>query len=183
MSQLPFAISTKSWLDLNENEKRFFEDESCLHPSQIEHIQLLKPAAARRFTTWAFSSIPSGFPDYDGGYPNKCKISIHDSWNDETSIQKIREWLHSLGIPLARDVHLIYDFDCVVQTKWNVVVRYWEKFAWSVGYAMTCIDHTLRWACCFHHEDVIVFESYFPLTLAQLTTSLPVSLLLLLLAQ
>ena len=38
-----------------------------------------------------------------------------------------------------------------------LVVRYWDAFAWPVGYAMLAVDHTLQWACCFHHEDVIAF--------------------------
>jgi hypothetical protein len=39
------------------------------------------------------------------------------------------------------------------------VVRYWDAFAWNVGDAMIAVDHTLGWACCFHHEEFFVFGS------------------------
>lgn len=45
----------------------------------------------------------------------------------------------------------------VVQTTWRMVVRYWDAFAWSVGFKMIAVDQTLRWACCFHDEELIVF--------------------------
>jgi hypothetical protein len=68
--------------------------------------------------------------------------------------------LFDRGIPFRRTAYLLYEQDQVVQATWRMVVRYWNAFAWSVGYAMMAVDHTLQWACCFHHEDVIVFGSH-----------------------
>ena len=71
---------------------------------------------------------------------------------------EVRQWLYARGVPFRRVVSLIYERNRVVRTTWGMVVRYWDAFTWSAGYAMYAVDHTQQWAC-FHHESVVVFGS------------------------
>src|SRR5262249_8479393 len=104
--------------------------------------------------------IPSGWPDRtDQRFEHEELVSVHACWNDPVRRAEVGRWLFKRGIPIRRTVYLMYERDQVVQTTWRMVVRYWDAFAWRVGYAMIAVDHTLLWACCFHHEDLIVFGS------------------------
>jgi hypothetical protein len=161
--QLPFAVSIRPWSDLPEQERAFFcfgDDSLPLHPDHAAQIALLAPADADRMASWAFGAIPPGWPDRtDQRFESEEQLVIHRPWNDPVRRAEVRRWLFDRGIPFRRTVYLMYERSQVVQTTWRMVVRYWEAFAWSVGYAMVAVDHTLQWACCFHHEEVIVFGS------------------------
>ncbi|MFN0019833.1 MAG: hypothetical protein ACKVP0_16370 [Pirellulaceae bacterium] len=161
--QLPFPISTRPWSELSERERGFFGFGDAylpLHPNHAAQIALLASADVQRLTSWASTSIPAGWPDRtEQRFPFEEKKSVCDCWNDEVRRAEIRHWLFERGIPLRRTVYLIYEKDRVVQTTWRMVVRYWDAFSWSVGYAMIGMDHMLQWACCFHHEEFIVFGS------------------------
>jgi hypothetical protein len=159
--RLPFPVSVRPWGELCQRDRRFF---GCggrylpPHPDHAAQIGLLVPADAERVATWAFAAIPPGWPDLtDQRFGQEECLQIGDCWNDETGRAAVRRWLFRRGVPFGRVVYLLYERDRVVQTTWRMVVRYWDAFAWSVGYAMVAVDHTLQWACCFHHEDVIVF--------------------------
>jgi hypothetical protein len=161
--RLPFPVSTRPWAELSERDRSFFsfdDDYLPLHLNHAAQIGLLAPADAGRVVAWAFAAIPPGWPEHtDQRFEHEERLSIGASWNDETRRAEVRRWLFGRGVPFRRTVYLLYERDQVVQTTWRMVVRYWDAFAWSVGYAMVAVDHTLQWACCFHHEDVIVFGS------------------------
>jgi hypothetical protein len=163
--QLPFAVSSRSWSELSEEERDFFcfEDEYLpLHPNHAAQIALLIPDDARRLTSWLFSAVPEAWSEWNRTsrrFKSKDSLSIRESWNT-AGVAKVRRWLFNCGIPLQRVVYLIYEPNRVVQTTWRMLVRYWDAFAWSVGIAMVAVDHTLQWACVFHHEDVIRFASH-----------------------
>jgi hypothetical protein len=161
--QLPFSISLRTWSELPEQERDFFcfEDEYLLlHPNHAAQIALLAPADAARLASWAFAAIPPGWPDRTNErFQFEEHRSTHECWIDPARRAEVRHWLFDRGLPFRRTVYLIYERDRVVQTTWRMVIRYWDAFAWPVGYAMLVVDHTLDWACCFHHEDVIVFGS------------------------
>jgi hypothetical protein len=160
---LPFPISTRAWLELREEDRGFFcfgDEHLPLHPNHAAQIELLDAKSAERLSTWAFTAIPQGWPDSNEvKYAAEETFSIADGWNDSTRRSEVREWLFQRGVPFQRAVYLLHERNRVVRTTWKMVVRYWDAFAWSVGYAMIVVDHTMEWACCFHHEDVIVFGS------------------------
>src|SRR5204862_1347842 len=143
----PIPIIARPWPELSERERGFFSFGDAylpLHPNHAAQIALLNPADAQRVSQWAFASIPSGWPDRtDQRFEFEEKKSVSGFWNDDMRRAEIRQWLFERGIPFRRSVYLIYEQDRVVQTTWRMVVRYWDAFAWSVGYAMFAVDHTL----------------------------------------
>lgn len=160
--RLPFPITVRPWDVLAEDELSFaFADEYLpLHPNHSAQFGLLLPADAARLRVWAGVSIHRGWPDLtEQRYAFEETLSVSDCWNDAERRAAVRRWLYQRGIPFRRTVYLLYD-ERVVQTTWRMVVKYWDALAWSVGYAMYAIDHTQQWACCFHHEDCIVFGSH-----------------------
>jgi hypothetical protein len=160
---LPFGVSRRPWSELTEAEREFFsfDDEYLpLHPNHAAQIAVLDPADGTRVASWAFAAIPTGWPDRtDQRFEFEEHRRLDDSWDDPVRRAEVRDWLFRRGLPLRRTVYLLYERDRVVETTWRMVIRYWDAFAWCVGYAMFAVDHTLEWACCFHHEDVIVFGS------------------------
>ena len=156
---LPFPLNTQNWHELSDSETFFFAEPECLISSHAAQIHLLNKLDARRFSHWALNALPVGWPDHSG-FLIEHRLNIQNKWNKEKDIQEVRQWLHDLQIPFAQTIYLIYDFDQVVQTTWKLLVRYWDQFAWSIGYAMTCVDETQQWACTFHHEDMILFGSH-----------------------
>jgi hypothetical protein len=160
---LPFTISSRPWQELSEKARSFFCEDLAppLCPEHAAQISLLAPADAARLFSWAAWSIPAGWPDRtEDRFEHEELLSVYDCWNDEAGRASVARWLFNRGIPFRRTVYLMYERDRVVQTTWRMVVRYWKAFAWSVGYDMIAVDHTLQWACCFHHEDVFVFGSH-----------------------
>jgi hypothetical protein len=162
--RLPFPVLVRPWDELPEPDRGFFcfaDEYLPLHPSHAAQIGLLSPADAARVTEWAFAAVPPGWPDRTAArFEQEAERVVRDCWNDPVRRAEVRRWLFERGIPFRRTVYLLYDRERVVQTTWRMVVRYWDAFAWSVGYAMVSVDHTLGWVCCFHHEDVIVFGSH-----------------------
>ena len=162
--RLPFPVSVRPWDVLPEDDRGFFcftDDYLPLHPNHAAQIGLLTPADAARLTEWAFAAIPPGWPDRtERRFEQETLLTVRDCWNDPARRSDVRRWLYERGVPFRRTVYLIYERNRVVQASWRMVVRYWDAFAWSVGYAMVAVDHTLQWACCFHHEDVFVFGSH-----------------------
>jgi hypothetical protein len=162
--RLPFPVSARPWPELPERDRSFFsfaDDYLPLHPHHAAQITLLDPADAGRVTDWAFAAIPPGWPDLtDQRFEHEHQRSVRGCWDDAGRRAEVRRWLADRGVPFRRTAYLLYAPHRVVQATWRMVVRYWDAFAWSVGYAMVAVDHTLQWACCFHHEDMIVFGSH-----------------------
>lgn len=160
--RLPFPVSARPWASLSEPERAFFcfdDDYLPLHPNHAAKIGLLTSADAVKVTDWAFGTIPPGWPERGARFGREEHLNVQDCWNDERRRDDVREWLSQRGVPFATVVYLVYD-NWVVETTWQMVVRYWDAFAWSVGYAMVAVDHTLQWACCFHHEEFIHFGRF-----------------------
>ena len=164
--RLPFRVSTRPWDELTDDERGFFcfqDDYLPLHPNHAAQIELVVPDDAKRLSAWAFSAIPHGWPDRDAqAFAHETSLNVRDCWDGERGAD-VRKWLFDRGVPFGRTVYLLYERDRVVRTTWRMVVRYWDAFAWSVGYAMIAVDHNLKWACCFHHEDVFIFGSHAPM--------------------
>jgi hypothetical protein len=164
--RLPFSVAVRPWDDLAGSDRFFFCFEGAylpLHPNHAAQIGLLERADAARVSAWAYSGVAPGWPDRtERRFAREARCLVRDSWNDAGRRAEVRRWLFERGVPFRRVVYLLYERDRVVQTTWRMVVRYWDAFAWSVGYAMLVVDHTLRWACCFHHEDVFVFGTHEP---------------------
>ncbi len=158
----PFPVPTRFWPDLSERDRSFFCGDHYL-PLPASHagqIALVLPPDNSRLAAWAFSGIPPGWPDRRGaGFEHQALLNVADCWDDTARRADVTRWLFNHGIPFRQTVYLVYERDRVVQTTWRMVVRYWDAFAWQVGYAMLAVDHTLQWACCFHHEEMFVFGS------------------------
>ena len=56
----------------------------------------------------------------------------------------------------------IYFFciDRIILTSWKILVKYWDAFAWSVGFAMYAFDTSMNWICEFNHEDTIAYSAF-----------------------
>lgn len=163
VGNLTFPIRSRAWGALSERERDclcFDEEDLPLPEDHGAQIALLYPDDARRTSEWLISALPFRWPEGEPHFADETTLRIHNKWNSEDGVQSVRQWLHERGIPYTRQVYLIYDWDRVVQTPWKLVVRYWDAVAWSVGYAMLTMDHSRQWACCFHHEDVIVFGTF-----------------------
>jgi hypothetical protein len=162
-NRLPFPVSSCPWPDLPERDRRFFHFGDAYLPLPASHaaqIRLLFPPSAAQISAWAFAAIPPGWPDLtDQRFKHERQLSISGCWDHARRRPDVRRWLFDCGIPFRRTVYLLYERNCVVRATWRILVRYWDAFAWSVGYAMLAVDHTLQWACCFHHEDMIIFGS------------------------
>ena len=161
--RLPFKVSICPWLGLSERDRSFFcgDDYLPLPPQHAAQIGLLAQEDAAQLTSWAFSAIPPGWPDLtDQRFEYEHQLNVRECWNDDVRRAEVTRWLFGRGVRFRRTVYLLYERGRVVQTTWRMVVRYWDAFAWSVGYAMFAVDHTLQWACCFHHEDMFVFGSH-----------------------
>jgi hypothetical protein len=86
-------------------------------------------------------------------------LSTSESWRRIQDVQATREWLHQRGVPYSTNIYLVYG-EAIVATEWKILVKYWDAFAWSVGFAMLALNESKSWVCEFHHEDVITFQSY-----------------------
>lgn len=158
---LPLPISWRPWSELQDHERGFFilgEDDPPLHPNHVARLGRLELFSARRVWDWAYSGFTHGWPEGIGErFRHEEMRSVTDVWGVTERVAEIRRWLHSKGIPFSRPIYLLYTRDQVVFTTWQLLVKFWDVFGWTVGYAMTAVDHTRQWACCFHHEDLIVF--------------------------
>jgi hypothetical protein len=160
---LPFPVTVRPWDELSDWDRKFFsfqDDYLPLHPNHAAQIGLLEPEDALRVENLAYASLPRGWPNGGQYFAHEEKLWVGDSWNDADAEADVRRWLYGRGVPYRRTVYLLYEPTEVVQTTWRLLIRYWDAFAWSVGSQMEAFDHTLSWACCFHHEDVIVFGSH-----------------------
>lgn len=151
----------RNWSELSERQKGFFcgNEYLPLPSAHSERIALLNGKLARDFIQRALSQIP----EYKGASPLSSRIEsmveLHDVWGTPERTQSVRQWLYDRGVPFRTTVYLLYDYE-VVRTDWRCLVRYWDALAWSVGMAMVATDLSGRWACEFHHEDVITFYEY-----------------------
>ena len=91
-------------------------------------------------------------------FPCIEKKSLHDKWNLESGIQEVRQWLYSLGMSFSQNIFLLYS-DRIILTSWKILVKYWDAFAWSVGFAMY-VDTSMNWICEFNHEDMITYSAF-----------------------
>ena len=160
----PFEIESVGWNDLPDSKRDFFCFEDEYLPLPTEHavqIRSLAPESADRVWRWLWPSLPSGWPESEPHFANQSELVLdYENWNSDDGAQIVRQWLHDRAIPYSSDVFLIYESDKIVRMPWKLVVKYWDALAWSVGYAMIAMDATRQWACCFHHEDVIVFGTF-----------------------
>lgn len=163
-SELPFAIESVGWNDLPESDRYFFCSQDEYLPLPSDHaaqIQRLKRDSARRVWRWLGTSLPPEWPESEPHFKDEAKFRLEDChWNTDEGIQTVRQWLHDRRVAYATDVFLVYEADQIIRMPWKLLVRYWNALAWSVGYSMIAIDHTRQWACCFHHEKVIVFGTF-----------------------
>jgi hypothetical protein len=163
-SELPFTFESVGWNDLSQADRSFFciQDEYLpLPPEHAAQIKRLTPEVARRLWQWLEPSLPTGWPESEPHFANQTILRLEDrSWNTDDGVQTVRQWLHDRGIPYSTDVFLVYEAHQIIQMPWKLLVKYWDALAWSVGYSMIALDRTRQWACCFHHEDVIVFGAF-----------------------
>jgi hypothetical protein len=161
---LPFPIETIAWDEMPESDREFFcfEDEYLPLPSEHAHqIHRLTSGDARRIWQWLGPSLPPGWPESKPHFQNETVFKLeHENWNSDDGVQVVRKWLHDRGVPYASDAFLVYEAHQIVRMPWKLLVKYWDALAWSVRYSKIALDHTRQWACCFHHEDVIVFGSF-----------------------
>jgi len=159
---MPFSITCRGWDELTTAERRFFVGDRYLPlPStHAERICLADRVDATRLDHWVFQTIPPQWPELPQPYfRHEETRSLLGVWGDPSAVQGVRHWLYERSIPFDCTVYLLYERDRIVLTTWGLLVRYWDAFAGAVGYSMVAVDHTLQWAACFHHEDLLVFGS------------------------
>jgi hypothetical protein len=153
--------SFKSWSELTEDEKDFFCGDEYLpfHKNHEERVSVLSGSDAREMIKQALFQIPEYKAGVISGKRDEDYILLGDVWGSEERVQDVRQWLYDKGIPFSTIVYLFYD-NQVVKVDWKFLVTYWDALAWNVGMAMVITDLTGKWACEFHHEDVITFYEY-----------------------
>jgi hypothetical protein len=161
---MPADAEFVAWDDADDAARGFFCFADEYLPLPREHslqIGIATHASAKLLCKWVDASLPANWsPDWTH-FPHESIFRLSDEhWNTDTGSQAVREWLHERHVPYASTVYLFYDSSRVVSLPWKLVVRYWDALAWSVGYAAIATDKTARWACSFHHENVILFGSY-----------------------
>lgn len=163
-AKLPFDIETIGWHDLTDSQRDFFCFEDEYLPLPNEHalkIQRLTSTSAQRVWQWLGSSLPAGWPASESHFASQTLFRLDDEhWNSDAGIQTVRQWLHDLGVPYSTEVFLIYEEHKLVLMPWKLVVKYWDALSWSIGMYMIVMDCTRQWACCFDHENVIIFGTF-----------------------
>lgn len=156
-----YAPHFKQWDSLSEAERSFFVSDEyvVLNKPHADRIEVLRGPEARAFIKEALYKVPGYSCAATSTHVHEKHVMLTDVWNDPIRIQAVRDWLCQTAVPFSNRVFLLYD-SVVVSTDWEIVVKYWNAFAWSVGKEMVALDESKSWVCSFHHEEVITFQSF-----------------------
>ena len=160
---IDFTPTVTKWSDLAVSNRGFAwleENYGPLPDVHLESICRVNSADTGRLNSWLGRLLPQTSMD-QLGFPNSEVFRIADeNWNTADGVQAVREWLHDRGVPYKTTVFAFYDQDQVLMMPWRLLLKYWDAFAWRVGYSMIATDLSCQWACMFHHENVIEFGAY-----------------------
>lgn len=154
------------WGELKEEQKSFFylADDITLSKTDIAQTSVLFGEAAASFINVMLDSVP--------GYSSTASRQVlhNDSLNLATlagqanAVEVVRQWLCQTAVPVEKPVYLLYQAHnefWVVATTWQILVRYWEAFTFSVTVDMLVLDSTKDWLCRFQMEvEVVSFIKY-----------------------
>jgi hypothetical protein len=90
-------------------------------------------------------------------------INIIDGNEKET-----KKWLSQRGLPDGKLVYLSWDPKLAMIVPWNILIKYFDSFYYSISDDLTIIDESLKWAVLFFHENQIYFgtkEEFEPIEL------------------
>ena len=170
---LDFTPTLIRWSQLSPSERGYSwleENYGSVPQTHLESIARVDVADRPRLNSWLDRVLPQKSADRLC-FPNSELLHLTDeSWNTDAGVQTVRQWLYNRSVPYRTTIYCFYDRDQVLCLAWRLLVKYWDAFAWSVGYAMIATDSTCQWACMFHHENVIEFGCY-DLKVVELSTA------------
>jgi hypothetical protein len=160
---IDFIPAVTKWSDLAASKRGFAwleENYGPLPQNQLSSISRVSPDDTVRLNAWLGGLLPQTSMD-QLGFPHSDIIRLGDeNWSTTAGIQAVREWLHARGVPYNTSIYAFYDQDQILVMPWRLLLKYWDVFAWRVGYSMIATDASCQWACMFHHENVIEFGAY-----------------------
>lgn len=137
------------------------EDGLHVPENHAKQIRFLKRDSAR----WLWSehlqdSLPhhGSEPLYHLAYGTSINL-LNVQWSEEL-VEETRHTIHNFGIPYDQHVYAIMSPHDIVQTRWKMVVRYWEVFMDAVGMNTIITDGSHQWACVFDHSQFIRMSSH-----------------------
>ncbi|MFN7629192.1 MAG: hypothetical protein ACK5PZ_20390 [Pirellula sp.] len=158
---LTITPQTTPWNELDASSRgvAFVEDMYGTLPDvHLEQIHRVTASSLSEMNRWLDVLLPPTVSADQLGFSESRFLQLEESsWNTDDGIQSVRQWLHDCGVPYGTTVFLFYDRAMILAMPWKLVLRYWNAWAWSVGYSMIAVDSTCQWACMFHHENVIQF--------------------------
>jgi hypothetical protein len=153
-----------SWSDLEpacRGLPHIADDFAAVPATHIQQVRRISDESLAGMQEWLRARLPVSRSRDQLGYPESHILRLDDdSWNTEAGSRSVRQWLHDRGVRYGTTVYLFYDDPLILSMPWRILVRYWNAWAWSVGYSMTAVDSTCQWACMFHHENVIEFGQF-----------------------
>jgi hypothetical protein len=161
LAMLTTTRQTTPWNELDASSRGITLVEDMygnLPDVHLEQIHRVDASSLSEMNRWLDALLPPTVSADQLGFPKSRFLQLEESsWNTDEGIQSVRQWLHDCGVPYSTTVYLFYDRAMILAMPWKIVLRYWNAWAWSVGYSMTVVDSTCQWACMFHHENVIQF--------------------------
>ncbi len=158
-----FAPTATKWSDLASARRGFAwldENYGPLPDDHLDSILRVSPDDTSRLNAWLGGVLPQTSMD-QLGFPYSDVFHVADeNRNTTVGIQAVRAWLHGQGVPYKTTIYAFYDQDQILAMPWRLLLKYWDAFAWRVGYSMIATDASCQWACMFHHENVIEFGAY-----------------------
>jgi hypothetical protein len=158
-----FTPQLQSWSKLSPDERGFGwlqENYGPIPRAHLESIARVDVHDRPRLNSWLDRLLPRKSADQLAFPVSEFLRLTDESWNTDNGVQSVRQWLYDRGVPYQSTIYAFYDRDQILCMPWRLLVKYWDSFAWSVGYAMIATDASCQWACMFHHEDVIEFGRY-----------------------
>ncbi|MFB9842550.1 hypothetical protein [Mucilaginibacter ginsenosidivorans] len=73
--------------------------------------------------------------------------------------QETKKWLYKRGFPFDKPVYLSWQPDLAMIIPWELLIKYFDAFYYSIADDLTVIDQNLNWALLFFHEHEIYFGS------------------------
>lgn len=129
---------------------RFTDGKCAVLPT--DHLNQLKPlnSEASKFLSDHIGQVHSDFP-----FTNKF-FNVVDR-TDIIDENEVRKWLYRRGIPFKKEVYLSWSSTTAMIVPWKLLIKYFDKFYYSVSDDLTVFDESLSWALLFFHTDEVYF--------------------------
>jgi hypothetical protein len=121
-----------------------------LPPVHLEQVKPLSSESARRLRDLILP-LHEDRPFTLGSFRVVESVPLDNA--DPWAIRAVRKWLFGRGVPFKSLVYLSYQPEWAIETKWKMVVKYWDDFWYPGSDDLTVVDESLAWALLFWHES------------------------------